>query len=179
MFEAELGHARGAAADTAGALGEGAVGRVVDEGLEATADGIALGPDDDVFTRLVELLGWAGDAADIGLRIMVDPLRNVAAMLVVIVGGGRTVKRRIVVESSTYRLDVSLGTRGACLVTDNQTRREFFGMLALEENRLLVAHPDIGENSRRVIAEGRVGIADGTRAIEIHAAIELEQDIFC
>ena len=107
---------------------------------------------------------------------MVDPLCNVAAILVVIVGGCWTVENRIVVEFSTHRLDVSLGTWRACLVTDNETRRKLFGILA-DRNVCFVAKVDVGEVAWREVTFAS-WVAGVTRAIEIDPTIQFDPDLF-
>ena len=77
----QLSHAGRAATDAARTLGETAVERVVNESLEAGTDGIALGPNDDVSTRLVELLGRGCDAADVVFGVMIDPESSVSPVV--------------------------------------------------------------------------------------------------
>ena len=172
----QLGHARGAATDTSGTFGERAVDRVVDEGLEAAADRIALGPNDDVAPGLVELLGRICDTADVVLRIVIDPCGSIATVISLgDVGVCWSVVDRPAAPDSA---NVGLCTGRTDLAAFRVFGREFFRVLALDEQRLLVTHPNVAEDSRGMVAEGGVGVAGGACAVQIDAAIESEPDVF-
>ena len=52
-------------------------------------------------------------------------------------------------------------------------------MLAMLEQWLLIPHPNIAKNSWGMVAEGRVDIAIGTGAVEVHTAVEFQKNVFC
>ena len=177
MTEVEFGRFGRATTDAAGPLGEGTVGCVVDESFETTADRVAFGPDDKVIgaldeLRTVDAVG-ASRTAD-GLRgVVKNPLGDIAAVAVVVVGGCRTVVHG---RAAADCLGVGFGSAGADLVTHHVARREFFRMLAVGKVRLFVAKEDVGAQTGWVVPEG--GIGSQARAVEVDTAVEFEQDVF-
>ena len=72
MAIAQLGRFGGAAPDAPRTLGERAVGGVINEHLEASADRIALGPDDDAVAGIIKLFrNGAAQSADIVFPVVV------------------------------------------------------------------------------------------------------------
>ena len=106
---------------------------------------------------------------------MVDPSSLVPAFGAVIVGRGGTVVNRASCADGAH---IGLGAGRADLTARGVLGREFFRMLTLEKKRLLVAHPHVAENAGRMVPEGRIGIAGRTSAVEVHAAIEFEENVF-
>ena len=167
---------RGAAPDSARALGEAAIDRVVDKGPEAATDRVAFGPDDHAGSGLVELQRLRGGSGHGGRRVvineggMVTPIGGISA-----VHSGRSIVDR---AAATNAAHVGFRTGRSDLAARGVLGREFFGELALDERRLLITHPDIAEDAGRMIAIGRVGVVGRAGAVEIDAAVEFEPDIF-
>ena len=176
MSIAQLGRFGGAAPDATRTFGKRTVGGVIDKHLEARADRIALGPDDDVTTRIIELLrDRAAEPADIVFSVVIDPRSLIAIFRAEVVGGRGSVVARVRAPDG---LDECLGTWRSDLATHGVFGCEFFRMLAIDIGWLFKASPDVAEDAGRVIAEGRIGDADWASAIEVHTTIKLQHDVF-
>ncbi len=178
VLESEFSHARGATADPTRALGEAAIDRVVDECLEAATDRVALGPDDDVVRafdklRSTDTVGSFG-AADGARGIVIDPLGDVAGVGVVVVRGGRALVAGGVIDPAPDGFDIRFGPGGAGLIAVHDAGGKLFRVLAFEEKRLLIPHPDIAVDAGGIVA--LAGIRVGS-TVEVHTTVELQQDI--
>ena len=91
VFPVELGDSGGAAPDASSPFGVGAVDRVVDEGLEAVSDRVALGPNNDFGARFVKLFRRRGEATDVVDGIVVNPRSLIAVFVAVVIRGCRTI----------------------------------------------------------------------------------------
>ena len=179
MTVVQLDHPGGAATDATSTLGGGTVEGIINKGFEPAADRIALGPNDDGGTRVVELLGRVGDPADIVRGIMINPGGLVSVLGAVIVGAGRPV---VDGNGTFYDFHIGLGFALASsipgradLAAGGVLGREFFRVLTVDKQRLFVAEPGVRAQTRGVVAPRGVGAE--AAGVEIHAAVELDEDV--
>jgi hypothetical protein len=71
---------------------------------------------------------------------------------------------------------ISFGTGRANLASGGVFRREFFGMLTIDKNRLFVSKEGVGTQTGGVVAFGGIGAESST--VEVNPAVEFDQDVF-
>ena len=149
VFPVELGDLGGAAPDASSPFGVGAVDRVVDEGLEAVSDRVALSPNNDFGARFVKLFRRRGEATDVVGGIVVNPRSLIAVFVAVVIRGCRTIDDG---DNSADRLQISFGAKGSDLTSDGILSRKFFRMLAVDSRGCFVTEEGIGAAARGIIA---------------------------
>ena len=104
---------------------------------------------------------------------MINPGGLVAALVAIVVGGSGTI---VDGNGSPDDFRISLGTGRANLASDGVFSREFFGMLAVDEGGLFIAKPNVSAETWGIVAPR--GITAQAACIQIHAAIQFDQDVF-
>ena len=104
---------------------------------------------------------------------MINPGGLVAALVAIVVGGSGTIADG---NGSPDDFRISLGTGRANLASGGVFSREFFGMLAVDEGGLFIAKPNVSAETWGIVAPR--GITAQAACIQIHAAIQFDQDVF-
>ena len=179
VLEGALGDPGGAASAARCAVRYAAVGRVVEEHAVAGADVVGLCPEVDVGALfLVHLAGDGGIPGYGGFWIVVKEAGCIAI--------GMTIPAAFNDSEGGLAdgFDEGLGTGGTGDVAGaGDFGGEELGVDAVDESGLLVSEEHVPGEGGRMVAVGRICVGDpdvgrgGPGAVEVDAAVELEEDV--